>query len=41
MTGNTLYFWQETSGEAPWLSQWYHCPFYSDDKQIIYNTAEQ
>lgn len=41
MTEKPVFFWRETKGDSPWLSQWYYCPFHDDDEKIVYNTAEQ
>jgi hypothetical protein len=42
MTQKHVYFWRETKGDSPWLSQWYYCPFHDgDDEKIVYDTAEQ
>lgn len=42
MATKPIYFWRETAGDSPWLSQWYPSPFYDDqDDTIIYKTAEQ
>lgn len=41
MSEKPVYFWRETEGDSPWLSQWHVCPFYDDDYKFIYHTAEQ
>jgi ribA/ribD-fused uncharacterized protein len=36
-----VFFWREYGSEHGYLSQWYLSPFTTEDKSIVYQTAEQ
>jgi hypothetical protein len=36
-----VYFWREYGSEFAFLSQWYASPFHAEDKDIVFQTAEQ
>lgn len=36
-----IFFWREYGNEYGYLSQWYNSPFTTEDKSIMFGTAEQ
>ena len=36
-----IFFWREYDSQWGFLSQWYESPFHTEDKSIVYQTAEQ
>jgi predicted NAD-dependent protein-ADP-ribosyltransferase YbiA (DUF1768 family) len=36
-----VYFWRVNGSEWGFLSQWYASPFHAEDKEPIFQTAEQ
>jgi len=38
---DAVYFWRKYGSEWGFLSQWYASPFHAEDKEVIFQTAEQ